>query len=71
MSILLNKIINNYNVQVLNSNVIDNDKLYLKIYKLLKQMIVSMELPEEITLPTSRSLAKALNVSRSTIYKGL
>jgi GntR family transcriptional regulator/MocR family aminotransferase len=69
MSILLNKIINNYNVQVLNSNVIDNDKLYLKIYKLLKQMIVSMEIPEEITLPTSRSLAKTLNVSRSTILR--
>ncbi|MFA9213475.1 MAG: PLP-dependent aminotransferase family protein [Candidatus Methylacidiphilales bacterium] len=69
MSILLNKIVNNYNVQVLNSKVIDNDKLYLKIYKLLKQMIISMEIPEEITLPTSRSLAQALKVSRSTILR--
>lgn len=69
MSILLKKIIRNYNNQFVNNKKLKVNKLYVNIYKLLKHMIISMEIPEESILPPTRNLAFELNVSRSTILR--
>lgn len=43
--------------------------LYVRIYNLLKEMIVKQDLPENGLLPPSRTLAIGLSVSRSTIIR--
>ncbi len=44
-----------------------DDPLYLQIYQQLKDRIFSGELPEGHKLPSTRTLAKTLNVGRNTI----
>ncbi len=47
----------------------DVPTLYIRIYNLIREMILKMDLPENEVLPASRVLAKSLGVSRSTIIR--
>lgn len=69
MSILLKKIVSKHHNLAANSTVLVSNKRYIQIYELIKQMIISMEIPEDSVLPPTRLMASELQVSRSTILR--
>ena len=68
MDLLLQKIVERYDES---SQVAGDEGLYLyvRIYNLIREMIVKQDLPEHNMLPPSRKLAAGLGVSRSTIIR--
>jgi len=69
MPVLLKKIVTEYQNITVKSESIKQDKLYIRLYKLLSKMIIKMEVPGNALLPPTRKLADALSVSRSTVLR--
>ncbi len=69
MSIILKKIVQRYHAEHAKSHIESGNMKYIKLYELLKQMILAMEIPENSILPPTRALANELLVSRSTILR--
>lgn len=69
MSVLLKKIVDDYNKNVANPKLLKGEKLYIKVYKMLYKMIIKTEIPDNYTLPPTRTLAMSLGISRSTVIK--
>ena len=65
MNFIINTIINN------TSHSLDNKKfpLYQNLFLIFKEAITNDKIPHNLKLPTSRSLANDLNISRSTVIK--
>jgi GntR family transcriptional regulator/MocR family aminotransferase len=68
MGIILKKIIERYDISSQGVGG-DDQNLYVRIYNLIREMIVKQDLPENNVLPPSRALAVGLGVSRSTIIR--
>lgn len=69
MNIALEKIAIQYQILSEKKQSKDSLALYIRIYNMLRDMIVKLDLPENEILPPSRLLAAKLEVSRSTIIR--
>jgi GntR family transcriptional regulator/MocR family aminotransferase len=69
LDLILKKIADKYKTTLQNKPSKEVQTLYIKIFNLLKDMIIKMELPQNEMLPASRLLAKELGTSRSTIIR--
>jgi GntR family transcriptional regulator / MocR family aminotransferase len=69
LELILEKIAKQFGEMVKKPIGKDVPTLYIRIYNLIREMILKMDLPENEALPASRVLAKSLGVSRSTIIR--
>lgn len=63
--LILNRLVESF----LSQSPDKSQRLYLRLYNHIKVAIANLDIPEQFTLPSTRALATALGVSRSTVIK--